>query len=324
MYKKEKLEKENKDKISENLSTNKKLDKDIKKRIKNDKRVKNHNNRIKDFIFKMASKPVYLKTHSKPIASSRQELYQEEGQKILGNRGMVFKSFKTEKERIEDYLKTRKTLYNMNKINVMNIDEKFIDCYKRLAIDRNSNPNKFLQPFMRFKPRNDLERLFESINKNSYGRISKKDIENSIRLVVNKKKELEIKKAMDQDKEIEFEDLDYQENIDDQSSLIKYKDSKKISNNIYNNYYKTRNSKSLIKNKLNSRKPKFICNNKSFVNMNNDDINYNSLDNSYTSKKKKLPKLSKSDAKFYLNEYHNKTHFKSAAKFSMLYGLFII
>lgn len=44
--------------------------------------------------------PITVKNCSRRIESTRQDLMQEEEEKIKGRRGMILKGFKTEKERI--------------------------------------------------------------------------------------------------------------------------------------------------------------------------------------------------------------------------------
>ena len=284
-YEKEKIQQKVDEFIKEDTLNEK--ERHFKETKHNEKLVNNHNNRIKNFIFKMANHPQEIKNYINPIVSSRQELLNEEGEKILGNRGMIFKSFQTEKERIKEYLKKRESIYNLNKLNMLNIDEKFIE--ENMSSYRDEKiKNSLVQPFMRYKPRNDLERIFESINSNSFGRITKKDIESQIQKMIECKKMEDLKKAMLEDEEIDFEDLDYQENITQ----------------------KNKNDKNVIKNQAKSQEKSMGRGQKLRI--------LRATDYS-----EKLPiKMNKQEAKFYLNELHDKTHFKSAENYSLFFNPF--
>ena len=102
------------------------------------------------------------------------------------------KPFVTDKARIEKYIKSHleeHEKYKKNKISITcedynntpnkNNDEKrcFSENTKKLHNNNSSsnslNMEKYLQPIMKFKPRTDLERIFDSVNLNYYGRIDR-------------------------------------------------------------------------------------------------------------------------------------------------------
>ena len=100
------------------------------------------------------------------------------------------KPFVTDKARIEKYLKSHieeHKKYKKNKItiscdeNSLNPNKNDKRCYsenKKLNKNNSSssslaNMEKYLQPIMKFKPRTDLERIFDTINLNYYGKIDK-------------------------------------------------------------------------------------------------------------------------------------------------------
>lgn len=104
------------------------------------------------------------------------------------------KPFVTDKTRIEKYLKSREEehkKYNKNKITIecdentlnnINIkDKNDRRCFsKNKKLNKNNssstfltNKQNYLQPIMKFKPRTDLERIFDTINLNYYGKIDK-------------------------------------------------------------------------------------------------------------------------------------------------------
>lgn len=290
MYNYYKYETQKKKEKEDLLATKDKVDKQskhLKEKQHKQELVVNHNNRIKDFILKMVNEPQEINNYINPIASTREMLLNEQNEKIIGGRGMVFKSFQTEKERVSEYLKTRETIYNLKKLDVLNIDDNFIDNFKEFK--EKTKDNMLVQPFMRYKPRNDLERIFEAINSNSFGRITKKDIEKQIQTMLESKRLEELKKAISEDHEIDFEDLDYQDTITQIKTTPGFK--RKI-----NRGEKIR----LLRSTMNNLS------------------NMNLIKKNQSSEQKQ----DKTEARFYLNELHNKTHFKSAAKYSLLFGRF--
>ena len=111
------------------------------------------------------------------------------------NKGKIkLKPFVTDKARIEKYLKTHHEeheKYNKNNNITIECDNNTnnINNRKSLSLDiKNSsktnsttNMEKYLQPIMKFKPRTDLERIFDSINLNYYGKIDRNVINEQLR-----------------------------------------------------------------------------------------------------------------------------------------------
>ena len=124
----------------------------------------------------MVNSPIKVTNYESPIENTRKNLIDEENQKIQGNRGFIFKGFKTEKERIDEYLKNRNFYYN-DEVSLNNSVEK--------SEEKNNNQFKststIIQPQMRYKPRTDLERIYESINKNSFGKADRTIIDKQLR-----------------------------------------------------------------------------------------------------------------------------------------------
>lgn len=52
----------------------------------------------------MVHTPIQINQFISPIESTRKQLIEEENQKIKGRRGFTFKGFKTEKQRIVNFL----------------------------------------------------------------------------------------------------------------------------------------------------------------------------------------------------------------------------
>ena len=110
------------------------------------------------------------------------------GEEKKGN--IKLKPFVTDKARIEKYLKSHHEeheKYNKNKISIecednnLNINNRNgqRSISEKPLIKNNSKTNstnnmeKYLQPIMKFKPRTDLERIFDAINLNYYGKIDR-------------------------------------------------------------------------------------------------------------------------------------------------------
>ena len=92
------------------------------------------------------------------------------------------KPFITDKVRIEKFLKNKQIendIINRNKRKNKNLNletESADDIGKNTRFSENKGKNKnenYLQPIMKFKPRTDLERIFDEINLNYYGKINK-------------------------------------------------------------------------------------------------------------------------------------------------------
>ena len=140
----------------------------------------------------MVHSPIKVKDYMNPIESTREELMREEDQKIQGRRGFIFKGFKTEKERIEEHMKSisyvfaeagsKKDNHNHSTVN-KSVKIKRKHSQKKAQLNNSISQDKqvIIQPQMRYKPRTDLERIFEAINKNSFGRVNKNVIDKQLR-----------------------------------------------------------------------------------------------------------------------------------------------
>ena len=74
------------------------------------KLTKNYEKRMKDFVLKMAEKPIILKKERNKYLTSRQAFYALTSKKILDKKGFQFKSYKSDKERINEILKKKEVL----------------------------------------------------------------------------------------------------------------------------------------------------------------------------------------------------------------------
>ena len=116
--------------------------------------IKNYEKRMKDFVLKMAEKPIIIKKERDKYSTSRQEFYALTSNKILDKKGFQFKSYKSDKERINEFLKGKTSL------------DKYLEEISRLKkkkekIRKKKNEPKLIQPSMRFTARTDLERVYD-------------------------------------------------------------------------------------------------------------------------------------------------------------------
>jgi hypothetical protein len=118
----------------------------------------------------MVNSPIKVKEFINPIISSRHELLKEEDEKITGRRGIILKGFQTEKQRIQEHLNNLNFIFQGGNNNDIIPEKHIID-----------NEGIIRQPEMRFKPRTDLERVYDEVNKINMGRISKFVIDKQLR-----------------------------------------------------------------------------------------------------------------------------------------------
>lgn len=282
MHEKKKKEEESRSKIAQSKAKyeeSRKSKKFINIKLGNlSELANNYEKRVKNFIYKMVDQPVTIKDYNNIVSTTRKEFMEEEKDKIIGKKGFVFTSYKTEKQRLEEHIKNQNTIYAKTNTNQL---DNYNDYNKK---------NQFVQPNMRYKARTDLERIFETINRYNYGTVDKEIVENQLRsleLINSKQVPLKTNNSHDEatEEEIEFDDTkmefshrgskwetDKDSNI---SNKYKYKDKSAVSTK-----YDT-NSK---KRKIRIAKRKYVDN---------------------------------SCAKKVLGELHNKTHFKAATGFTL-------
>jgi len=125
------------------------------------KMIKNYENRIKDFVLKMVEKPILVKNEKDKYSTSRQEFYASNSNKILYKRGFQFKSYKSDKERINELLKGKESLDKYLK-EIEKMKKK-----RELKMKKRKEP-KLIQPSMRFTARTDLERVYDILKKREH------------------------------------------------------------------------------------------------------------------------------------------------------------
>lgn len=219
----------------------------------------------------MAEKPIELKRQKYTITTTREDLLKEEANKIISKKGFVFSSYKTEKEKVNDYLKKQ--------------NNPCISSY-------NSNQGaqyQITQPNMRFKPRTDLERIYDTLKQNHpYGRgLSPtiiKDQLNSLGFTVKTTEEHGF------NPEDLYEDEEYDINILDNNQKSQSKETETIKVETHRN--SKEHSKLLLK-PSQSVSPIKI--------------------KPYTNK----PRIDNSNAKKLHQDLYNKTYFKAIENFSL-------
>lgn len=169
----------------------------------------NYTKRIENFLYKMASHPVIINepVHNKTKPTKR-----------FLSKNFSFKNFQTDRQRVEAYLKEHNyenEYYNSKQKSLKT--SKSQNCY-----------NTLYQPSMRFKPRNDIERICDSLTAN-YGKISKEFITKQLNKVSPKPVLLETEK---------FENMKNFKKEDEVINILKHKkDNSQIVKAMTKNYH---------------------------------------------------------------------------------------
>ena len=111
------------------------------------KLLTNYENRITNFVLKMAHAPIIIKKNSDKYLTTREEFLAKTSKNILDKKGFTFKSYKTDKERVNEIVKHKNDL------------EKIIP--KKKTKSKISQQITMIQPSMRFTARTDLERVLD-------------------------------------------------------------------------------------------------------------------------------------------------------------------
>lgn len=166
----------------------------------------------------MATTPIVISDYISPVENTRSQLITEEREKIKGKHGFIFNSFKTERQRLQEYLKNREIERNTSIINNFNLE-----MLKTEEANLVKNPIKqpsFLQPSMRFKPRTDLERIYDEIEKNRVGIMDRSILKKQL-------SKLELNKAKRKEKEKEDDGESLDENNPFYTGPLRKKNNKK-------------------------------------------------------------------------------------------------
>ena len=115
-----------------------------------DRMIKNYESRINKFVLKMAQTPITIKKERDKYSTSREEFLAKTSKKILDKKGFIFKSYKTDIERINQILKDKNDL-----------DKYIPKTFRAKPKIKEWGENKLVQPSMRFTARCDLERVYD-------------------------------------------------------------------------------------------------------------------------------------------------------------------
>ena len=115
-----------------------------------DKMINNYESRINKFVLKMAQTPITIKKETEKYSTSREEFLAKNSKNILDKKGFIFKSYKTDRERINQMLKDKN-----------DIDKYIPKTFRPKPKIKDWGENKLVQPSMRFTARCDLERVYD-------------------------------------------------------------------------------------------------------------------------------------------------------------------
>jgi hypothetical protein len=150
----------------------------------------------------MVEHPITLKEYVMPSTkTTRQDYINDKNRKFGGSNKFSFRKYKTDKERLEDYLQEKSE--NQKYIDIVKNNEhsEKLECAKK--------HHTMEQPTMRYKPRTDLERIYYSVNEYSYGKISKDIVNEQLsKLHLNDLKKTEDEERMDNTLLDKYKNLD--------------------------------------------------------------------------------------------------------------------
>jgi hypothetical protein len=120
------------------------------------KLIKGYETRMRDYILKMAQKPIIIKKQKDKYSTTRQELLAISANKILDKKGFQFKPYRSDIERIKEYMIRKESIDKY-------LDEIATIKKKKEMLNKKKNEPKLIQPSMRFTARTDLERVYDII-----------------------------------------------------------------------------------------------------------------------------------------------------------------
>ena len=166
---------EAKKKEKTNKEKQKKFENEHKK--KTDELSEKYKTRIQNFLYDMITNPVIIKNPSYDNLNKTE------------TKSFVFKNFQTDKQRLSKHLKENffySTQQNINKYPYTKLD----DLSEISNSDYLSQKKKVYQPIMRFKPRNDAERILDELNLNGINELSHQNIYKKIHQLIPKSSSL--------------------------------------------------------------------------------------------------------------------------------------
>lgn len=130
-----------------------------------------------------ANNKVKITDFTTPIINTRERYLLENDNKIKGRKGFLFGSFKTEKERIQKAIEDNSLMMgnSLEQTKLRNENKTIRKNLSSSAIKSDRWSTGCYQPQMRFKPRTDLERIYDSVNLNYYGKIDQSVINRQLK-----------------------------------------------------------------------------------------------------------------------------------------------
>ena len=152
-------------------------------KIKRDELIHNYEERVKKFIYKISDDPNFLsKNNSLSLSLNKEKNIQKELYNNLtyfNEKRFNFSNFETDRARAEKYDENKKKYEKLlnEKFPEKNIkntnnksfspkipyNKKLFNKFKEIKVDYENEKYKMRQPRLRFKPRNDIERLLDEI-----------------------------------------------------------------------------------------------------------------------------------------------------------------
>ena len=215
--------------------------------------VDNYERRIKNYIIKLAERPIIVKKHKNKQLTTREEYYSKTSNKIIDKKGFSFKYYKTEKERINEYINQKEKIDNYLKKN-----------YKP---KRKKSPEvKLIQPSMRFKARTDLERVYDVLKNRENLYKDKKLVQNQLDKLGFVSRNVE-----------EFEDEDDDEEDEENNNINEIINEEK-----FRNLNEEEKKKKLLHNKIIQDRKNMIKRRKLFLTLNNNKKSQKSEENKHS------------------------------------------
>ena len=170
---------------------------------------RNYEKRVKDFVIDMTNPESIIehKDITEKVTNTRAELINEQfANNPEKNRPLVFRGYISEADRIKDVIKNHRFLYYLPDYEKIKQEQKKM---KTLSQDNKNNMNRLLnakytinnnsrenyannlatkkntiyQPTMRYKPRTDLERVYDVLNGYNYDQASRDIIERQLKSI---------------------------------------------------------------------------------------------------------------------------------------------
>eukprot|EP00347_Sterkiella_histriomuscorum_P022417 403338565 len=128
--------------------------------LKRDELTLHYNHRVQKFIVDMLDKPIVVKNFQPPSQNFTHRDSPQEG-KMLGQFRISSRTFKTQRQRIEDAMQENELLYGDK------LAEKFVDKTKLQNLRERQKEKEIVKEF-KFKPKTSLDRVKETLLRNQF------------------------------------------------------------------------------------------------------------------------------------------------------------